>query len=190
MIRHIAGGDMLMFESVQRAAKEMEAQLLGPTPSHLERLAVERVVACWLALQHTDVVCTTEKNLTQAKFWAQQQDRASRRYEAAVKLLLDIRRAPSPAMCQSRQAMTTVEATASRPAEKPSPAAGFEKGRDSLERGYKPATAGNGNGVPRDARPDEDPTHQNGQHGQPANRILRFGAAPVSTPNQELVFTR
>ncbi|MCH7729218.1 MAG: hypothetical protein IH991_22470, partial [Planctomycetes bacterium] len=92
LIRLIAKGDMLLFESIQRQAGEMECQLLGASPSLLERLSVQRVVACWLQLQYADVMaCTENDQLAQTTFWSQHQDRAHRRYTSAVKQLAMIR---------------------------------------------------------------------------------------------------
>ena len=70
----------------------MESELLGQSPSLLERLSVQRVLACWLQLQYADVMaCTASEQLSQAKFWSQHQDRAHRRYTSAVKQLATIR---------------------------------------------------------------------------------------------------
>ncbi|MEQ8788444.1 MAG: hypothetical protein RIC55_19190 [Pirellulaceae bacterium] len=92
LIRLIAGGDQLLFEATQRAAQEMEAELLGDDPTRMEQMLAERVIACWLQLQYADTVSVTvEDNLSQAKFWSQERDRAHRRYLTAVKALTTTR---------------------------------------------------------------------------------------------------
>ena len=70
----------------------MRRELAGAFPTPLELLAVERVVAAWLALQHVETQCAkAEGDVAVAKFWLQRQQQAHRLYQAAVKSLLTIR---------------------------------------------------------------------------------------------------
>jgi hypothetical protein len=103
LIRMIAGKDRLLLESLQRSAAEMRAELSRPDASELEKLAVQRVVACWLQLQHADAASAApDQSLQQGKFWAQEQDRAHRRYLTAVKQLTTLRQLlPSSAQTES-----------------------------------------------------------------------------------------
>jgi hypothetical protein len=92
LIRLIAGQDRLLMESLQRSAAEMKKQLSRSGESELEKLAVQRVVACWLQLQHADAASAApDQTLQQGKFWATEQDRAHRRYLSAVKQLTTLR---------------------------------------------------------------------------------------------------
>ena len=92
LMRVVAGGNRLLLESLQRKADAMKVELSRPGASALENLAAQRVVACWLQLQHADAVCSTpDLTLPQGKFWALEQDRAHRRYLSAVKQLTTLR---------------------------------------------------------------------------------------------------
>ena len=55
LIRAAAGKDVLFREALSRKLELMRADLSGPSPTPLERLLVERVVACWLQVQDADV---------------------------------------------------------------------------------------------------------------------------------------
>jgi hypothetical protein len=94
LIKLVAGGDQLAIEALTRKTHELKAELAGPNPSPLERLAAERVIACWLQLQFVDssVLTTDATALAQSKCLLQRQELASRRYQSAMKSLLDIRR--------------------------------------------------------------------------------------------------
>lgn len=115
-IAAIAGGDQLLAESLQRKSEDLKQSLTRPGASMAEKLAAQRVVACWLQLQHADTMCShfsrseppepsaeptpkrgreprqpAEKpmpSLREATFWAKRQNQAARQYEAAMKLLL------------------------------------------------------------------------------------------------------
>jgi hypothetical protein len=58
LIRAVAGNDQLFTESLQRKAADLKRSLLSPNPLAVEELAAERVVACWLQMQHLDGICT------------------------------------------------------------------------------------------------------------------------------------
>ena len=93
VIKSLANGNVLLQESVQRKADELERELAGDNPSPLLSLAVKRFVATWLQLQHADAAAaaaTKRNSLQQAKFWAQRQDQASRRYDRAMKTLMQL----------------------------------------------------------------------------------------------------
>lgn len=91
IINLAAGNDRLLRESVTRQLEELKRDLAGPEPSALEKLAVDRVVACWLHVQHVDIrVAQVGDNKTEAKYWAKRQDQTHRRYEAAMKMLVTL----------------------------------------------------------------------------------------------------
>lgn len=94
LIDVIAGANKLLSESLRRKVNEMKEQLLGPTPSVLERMAVERVVTAWLAVQHIDgiVAKSAGSTLPQRHFQMRQQDLAGKRLLASIKGLTDLRR--------------------------------------------------------------------------------------------------
>jgi len=98
-LRLAARNDFLFSESIRRRAEEMQQELAGCFPTPLELLAVQRVVAAWLQLQHVESqIALADDDLPRAKFWLQRQLQANRLYHAATKSLLLIRELlPPPA---------------------------------------------------------------------------------------------
>ena len=98
----IAGRNLLLLESTQRKAAQLRAELAGPAPSPLERLLIERVVACWLQTNFADASYAQLKGNSPAQHTAalQRQNSAQQRYLQAVKALATVRKllrpAPSP----------------------------------------------------------------------------------------------
>ncbi len=167
LIRLIAGGDKFLFESIERKAAEMEVELLGPSSTPLERLSVERVVDCWIQLQHADTmsVTTTKDNLGNAKFWSQHQDRAHRRYLSAVWQLVAVR---DVAPKTTKKAVES-EAASPEPTGERHPVLGTMPRPAGNNGNGKANGSGSGNGeVPK---PGDGPGSAN---GKPVNRILLF----------------
>lgn len=94
LIGAIAGGDKLLFESITRAADDLRATLSPSSSTKLEELAIDRVVASWLELRWIDAKhsSTINGSLPQARFNLRLKDSAARRYEAAVRSLVLIRK--------------------------------------------------------------------------------------------------
>jgi hypothetical protein len=170
LARLIADGDQLLFESIQRKAADLEKELLAASPTPLERLGVQRVVACWLQLQYADaMVCSARDNLAQGKFWSQQQDRAHRRYHSAVKQLLAIReilpkagQTTAESAVDASQELPDVKHVG--PATKPQAAGSNGKGKAN--------DSGTGNGEAH--KPADGPCPANGKR---INRIFAFDRA-------------
>jgi hypothetical protein len=53
-IEALGGNNLAFKEALLRKLELMRAELAGPSPSPLERLLVERIVACWLQVQDAD----------------------------------------------------------------------------------------------------------------------------------------
>src|SRR6185295_3645059 len=62
LIAVIAGPNQLLRESLVRKLGDMRTELAGPATNLLERMAVERVLACWLQLQHADTVAANPES--------------------------------------------------------------------------------------------------------------------------------
>ena len=98
----IAGSNLMLHESTQRKAEQLRAELAGPSPAPLERLLVERVVACWLQTHYADASYAQLKGTTPAQHTAalRRQNSAQQRYLQAAKALATVRKllrpAPSP----------------------------------------------------------------------------------------------
>ena len=93
MLKLIAGGNQLVRESLLRKAAEMKTELSGPSPSKLEQLAVERIIACWLEMEYlaTMYPVAQGESLGHAKFVLKQKESSERRFNAAVKSLTTLR---------------------------------------------------------------------------------------------------
>jgi hypothetical protein len=98
----IAGKNLMLHESTRRKAEQLRAELAGPEPSPLERLLVDRVVACWLQVNYADAAYAQQKGSTPAQHTAalRRQNSAQQRHLQAAKALAAVRRllrpAPSP----------------------------------------------------------------------------------------------
>ena len=55
LIEHISGGEVLAAEAMTQQAAKMRRELAGASPSPLEEMQVERVVAAWLHLQDCEM---------------------------------------------------------------------------------------------------------------------------------------
>jgi hypothetical protein len=96
-----AAGDNLAFkDAISRKLALLRAELSGPIPAPLERLLVERVVACWLQVQDADVRYAQAKNLSLewGKYYQQRMDRAHKRYLSAIKALAVVRKLALPVL--------------------------------------------------------------------------------------------
>src|SRR5262245_45050258 len=77
--------DGLSREIYRRELARMRRELEGERPTPLERLPIDRVVACWLQVQHADKCMAgfemaKEQAIDHAEFARDRQDRAHRRY--------------------------------------------------------------------------------------------------------------
>lgn len=108
-VAQISDGDPLVEESVLRTLKQMRSDLGGAAPTPLESMAVERVVATWLALQLADkavIAVDSGGTLPNANFALRRQELANRHYTAAVKSLNEVQRL-LPKAKQSKTASST-----------------------------------------------------------------------------------
>ena len=94
IIQAIAGECLVWKGSIQKQLELMRAKLAGPNPPPIERILVDRVVACWLHVQHADHVAAQagEVTLSVGDYLQRRQDRAHRRFLSAVKTLATVRR--------------------------------------------------------------------------------------------------
>ena len=79
----------------------MRAELLGDNPTPVERLLVERVVACWVQVQEAELrFARGQGDLTirQSDFLQRRMDSTHRRYLAALKALALVRKLAVPAL--------------------------------------------------------------------------------------------
>jgi hypothetical protein len=90
----VAGPDLLVAESLMMRMADLRAELAGPDPTALERLAIERVVIAWLQAWYSDLAAAGSGDVPPkvAAFALERQDRAQKRYLAALATLARIRR--------------------------------------------------------------------------------------------------
>ena len=94
----LSGTDLFIRETVERKLAEMRIELAGASPSPLEKLLVERVVACWLQLNHADTMFVGNQSSSEAirKELVKRQESAQRRYVEAIKQLAQLRKLVMP----------------------------------------------------------------------------------------------
>jgi hypothetical protein len=87
-------------ESLIAKAASLRAELAGPNSSPLNRLLVERVIACWLQVYYADAIvgATEQCTFAQGDYNQRQQDRAHRRFLSAIKTLATVCRLALPTL--------------------------------------------------------------------------------------------
>jgi hypothetical protein len=90
----LAGNDHLMKESVEKMLASMRDGLAGKSPTPLEMLLVDRIIACWLQLQYAEMQVAGAKDADpkMAAFYMKYQASAERRQLAAIRQLALVRR--------------------------------------------------------------------------------------------------
>jgi hypothetical protein len=101
-LSNAAGKDLAFREALAAKLARLRAELGGPNPTPLERLLVERVVACWLQVQDADIrYAQGQANsppLAVCDFQQRRMDRAHRRYMTAIKTLATVRKLALPVL--------------------------------------------------------------------------------------------
>jgi hypothetical protein len=103
-IKAYTGGNLVLVEAAERKMREMRDELAGPSPSPLERLLVERILACWVQMNYLDAIYAQRMASGEAVAWEaheghqRRQDRAHGRFLSAVKTLALVRRLGLPAL--------------------------------------------------------------------------------------------
>jgi hypothetical protein len=100
LIKAAAGDDLAFKESITRKLELLRAELAGPSPPPLERLLVERVVACWLQVQEADIRYsqTKDPSVKWAEYLQRRMTHAHKRYLSAIKTLALIRKLAVPVL--------------------------------------------------------------------------------------------
>jgi len=95
LVKVATGDNTVVNEAMYEKLSAMKEELDGVSPTPLERLLVDRVVACWLQVSYADVIYAQNMkdiSLKQGDFYQERQDRAHRRYMSAIRTLAQVRR--------------------------------------------------------------------------------------------------
>ncbi len=98
-LKRMCGKDELFKESVSRTLRALRKEVRGPTPSPLERLLVDRIGVCWLALHYAEAIYAQsmgDTTLKQGEYYQDRIDRSQKRYLAAIRALAQLRRLQLP----------------------------------------------------------------------------------------------
>jgi len=101
LIRAATGENLSWREALILKLDLLRDELAGPAPVPLERLLVDRVVACWLQMHHADLILAQQGGkwtLAQADYHQRTRDRAHKRYVSAIKALALVRKLTVPVL--------------------------------------------------------------------------------------------
>ncbi len=99
----MTGRNKLAREGYERRADELRRELLASGDSPLERLLVDRIIACWLQVSHADITYATllkanSHTFRQGAYYSDRQDRAHARFLKATRALATVRKLLVPAV--------------------------------------------------------------------------------------------
>jgi hypothetical protein len=100
-VHALAGDDLVLREALPLKMESLRTELAGPDPTPVERLLVERVVACWLQVQDADVrYAQRQGDITheQGDYYQRRMDRAHKRYLSALRTLALVRKLGVPVL--------------------------------------------------------------------------------------------
>ena len=100
LVERIAGEQLGFREGILAKLEMLRTELAGPRPTPIERLLVERVVACWLQVYHADAIAAQAENVApvMGDYNQRRQDRAHRRFLSAIRALATVRRLALPTL--------------------------------------------------------------------------------------------
>lgn len=106
LIDTASAGDPLTQDALSRPLDMMREEIAGENPTPLEVLLTERVVSCWMLVELFDVLMAgqlwrdTEKRVAPSylKHMIRWQESATRRYLAAIKGLVQVRKLLRPSV--------------------------------------------------------------------------------------------
>jgi hypothetical protein len=96
----LVGRDLCQATAVRQKMADIFHELAGPNPTAIERLLVERAVACWLQVQIADLKFARANGLPvrQMEFLQARMDSAHRRYLSALRTLATVRKLALPVL--------------------------------------------------------------------------------------------
>jgi len=99
-VNALAGDKLAFKEALQRKMELLRAELAGSNPTPMERLLVERVVACWLQVQDADVRYAQAKDYSPkwGEYYQRRMNHSHKRYLSALKTLALVRKLAVPVL--------------------------------------------------------------------------------------------
>jgi hypothetical protein len=100
LINKFSGQNLLFKESLIRKLGLLREELAGPNPTPLERLLVERIVACWLHLHQLEMIYASKEgmSLELENHYQSSISSAQKRYLASIKTLALVRKLVVPVL--------------------------------------------------------------------------------------------
>jgi hypothetical protein len=98
-VHALSGQDLMSQEIIAREVEGLRAQLLGPQPTPLEKLLVDRICICWLAVQHSELHAAKRFNDRAVVLTASEEhrlDKVHHRFLTAVRELARVRKLLQP----------------------------------------------------------------------------------------------
>lgn len=146
----VAGNNPLAAESIRRHADELRRSLLEAGESPSERLLVDEVIACWLAVKHSELRTAQDPADSQtnlARFHLKRVERTRGQFQKALRTLENFRRlqarnrttqkASSPASPSTSDQTAPMETT-DQPVSSQSDTNSPNDGDESLTFGFQP----------------------------------------------------
>src|SRR5205823_2992827 len=99
-----AGENQVVNEALRRKVEQLRQELLGDSPTPLEKLLVERVTVCWLQVYYLDAIYARQTKQNGGMSWVadlghqRRQDRAHRRYLTSLRTLAQVKRLLVPSI--------------------------------------------------------------------------------------------
>jgi hypothetical protein len=100
LINRFSGQNLMIRESLTRKLDLLRQELSGSNATPLERLLVERIVACWLHLHHLEMMYVGKEsmNLELGSYFQRSISSAQKRYLAAIRTLAMVRKLAVPVL--------------------------------------------------------------------------------------------
>ena len=99
-IHALSGRDLVSQELIERDVHALRTALQGPAPSPLERLVIDRICSCWLAVQHAELrsAARLKHSIVLSNAEEKRLDSLQKRFLGAVKSLAQIRKLVTPTL--------------------------------------------------------------------------------------------
>lgn len=100
LVNKFSGTNLVFKETLTRKLELLRDELAGKDPTPLERLLVERIVACWLHLHHLEQIYANKDSISLelGSYYQRSISSAQKRYLAAIKTLALVRKMAVPVL--------------------------------------------------------------------------------------------